>query len=144
MEPKDKSAALIDLEKIRIEKYKQTRELEFKVNVALWTLIVLVGYHYRDKFSIIYREDLVFFIIVALIVVSGHFFLWLTPISKSLARDNAKAHEFEEEAEKVIGFKSAIPARRYKSIMKGYLRWNLFLAGITLLLLILLGAFFVI
>lgn len=140
----DKTTALIELEKVWIDKYKQTRDLEFKVNVALWTLIVLLGYHYRGKLSIVYREDLVFFIIVALIVVSGHFFLWLTPISKSLARDNAKAHELEEEAEKIIGLKSAIPTRKYNSIMNGYLRWNLFLAGITLLLLILLGAFFVI
>lgn len=140
----DKLTALIELEKIRIDKYKQTRELEFKVNVALWTLIVLIGYHYRGKLSIDYWEDLVFFIAVTLIVVSGHFFLWLIPISRSLARDNAKAYELEKEIEGAIDFKTEIPPRKYDLIIKDYLRWNLFLAGITIVLFILLGAFLVI
>ena len=140
----DKTTSLVELEKIRIEKYKQTRELEFKVNIALWTLIVLIGYHYRGKLSIEYWEDLLFFIIVAIVIVLGHFFLWLVPISDSMARDNAKAYELQEEVEKNIGFKSTIPTRSIKSIKKDYLRWNFFLAGITLLLFVMLGAFFII
>lgn len=144
MELNDKTAALIELVKIRIEKYKQTRELEFKINIALWTLIVLIGYHYRDILSIEDRRDLIFFITVALVIVLGHFFLWLTPISESMARDNAKAYELQEEVEKNIGFNSAIPARNMNSIKKDYMSWNLFLAGITLLLFVMLGAFFII
>ena len=140
----DKTASLVELEKIRIEKYKQTRELEFKVNIALWTLIVLIGYHYRGKLSIEYWEDLLFFIIVAIVIVLGHFFLWLVPISDSMARDNAKAYELQEEVEKNIGFRSTIPTRSINSIKKDYLRWNFFLAGITLLLFVMLGAFFII
>jgi hypothetical protein len=140
----EKSTLLIELEKIRIDKYKQTRELEFKVNIALWTLIVLIGYHYRGKLSIEYWEDLLFFIIVAIVIVVGHFFLWLVPISESLARDNAKAYELQEEVEKTIGFNSSIPLRNMNSIKRNYGRWNIFLAGITFLLFVMLGAFFII
>jgi hypothetical protein len=97
MEPKDKIAGLIELVKVRVDKYKQTRDLEFKVNIALWTLIVLIGRYCQDRISLDTTSDWVFFIILTLIIVLGHFFFWLRPISGSLARDSAKALELQNE-----------------------------------------------
>ncbi len=142
MESKDKTAALVELVKVRIDKYKQTRELEFKVNIALWTLIVLIGYYYRDTFNLETRGARVFFVIITLVIVLGHFFLWLVPVSNSLARDNAKALELQKQIENIVNERSDIPDRDEKQIKRSYLGWNFFLAGITLLLLILLGVFF--
>jgi small-conductance mechanosensitive channel len=142
MDLKDKTAALVELVKLRLDKYKQTRELEFKVNIALWTLIVLIGYYYRDTFNLANKGDWVFFVVVTLVIVPGHFFLWLVPVSHSLARDNAKALELQKQIENIVNERSDVPDRDEKQIKKSYLGWNLFLAGITLLLLILLGVFF--
>jgi len=142
MEPKDKTAVLVELVKARIDKYKQTRELEFRVNIALWTLIVLIGYYYKDTFNLESKGDLVFFIIVTLVVTLGHFFLWLVPVSNSLARDNAKALELQKQVENLVNERSDLPERDERQIKRSYLGWNFFLAGITLLLLILLGVFF--
>ena len=140
----EKTTALIELEKIRIEKYNHTRDLEFKVNIALWTLIVLVGYNYRNTFRIGTTTDLVFFILVAIVVVLGHFFFWLNPISKSERRDYSRALSFQKEAEKLIGTENAPTERNEKEIKRDYLMWNLFLVGITLMLFALLGVFLII
>ena len=59
MTGKEKTDSLIELEKIRIDKYNHTRDLEFKVNISLWTLIVLIGYYYRSTFRIETTADLV-------------------------------------------------------------------------------------
>jgi hypothetical protein len=142
MEPKDKIAGLVELVKVRIDKYKQTRDLEFKVNIALWTLIVLIGRYCQDRISLDTTSDWVFFIILALIIVLGHFFFWLKPISGSLAKDSAKALELQNEVENMISQRSDKPERDEQHTKKEYMKWNFFLAGITLILLVLLGVFF--
>jgi hypothetical protein len=142
MEPKDKIAGLVELVKVRIDKYKQPRDLEFKVNIALWTLIVLIGRYCQDRISLDTTSDWVFFIILALIIVLGHFFFWLKPISGSLAKDSAKALELQNEVENMISQRSDKPERDEQHTKKEYMKWNFFLAGITLILLVLLGVFF--
>jgi hypothetical protein len=135
---------LIELEKIRLDKYKQTREIEFRVNIALWTLIVLIGYYYRDTFEIETTGDLIFFVVIALVIVLGHFFFWLNPISESERRDFARVLGFQTEVEKLVNLQNVPAERNEKEIKMDYLKWNFFLAGITLLLFILLGVFFII
>ena len=144
MTDKEKTDALIELIKIRVDKYKQTRELEFKVNIALWTLIVLIGQYYKSKVSDITTTDLILFIIALILIVAGHYFLWLVPVSESLARDNAKALELQDEVEKITGIKPSIPLRTANAIKTDYRKWNMFLAGITLVLMALLSLFYII
>jgi hypothetical protein len=144
MTDKEKTDSLIELEKIRIDKYNHTRDLEFKVNIALWTLIVLVGYYYRNTFRIGTTADLVFFILLAIVVVLGHFFFWLNPVSESERRDYSRALSYQKEAEKHMGTEIAPDERNEKEIKRDYLKWNLFLAGITLMLFALLGVFLII
>jgi hypothetical protein len=134
--------ALLELERIRMDKYNQTRELEFRINLALWTLIVLIGYYYKSTLRIDTVGDLVFFVIVLLVIVPGHYFFWLVPISDSEARDYARVLEFQNEVEKIIGKTDKVPERDLDMIKRDYRRGNLFLAGITALLLVLLGVFF--
>jgi hypothetical protein len=144
MTDKEKTDALIELIKIRVDKYKQTRELEFKVNIALWTLIVLIGQYYKSKVSDITTTDLILFIIALILIVAGHYFLWLVPVSESLARDNSKALELQDEVEKITGIKPSIPLRTANAIKTDYRKWNMFLAGITLVLMALLSLFYII
>jgi hypothetical protein len=144
MEDKDRINALIELQKIRTDKYNQTRDLEFKINIALWTLIVLIGYYYRNTFKIETLADMLIFTCVTVIFVLAHYFLWLKPISMSEARDYSKALEFQTEIEKILKLQDKQVERTLIEISKDYLRWNLFLAGITLLLFTFLGLFFII
>ena len=141
MDLKDKAATLTEFVKVRIDKYKQTRDLEFKINIALWTLIVLVGHHCQEVLSLSYWVDYIFFGVMALVIVLGHYFLWLVPVSESLARDNAKSLELQKQVENIINDRSDKPERDEAQIRNSYRIWNLFLAGITLLLLLLLGIF---
>jgi len=41
METKEKNSLLIELCKIQMDHFEKTRNIEFKVNIALWTLIAL-------------------------------------------------------------------------------------------------------
>ena len=142
MTDKEKTDALIELIKTRVDKYKQTRELEFKVNIALWTLIVLIGQYYKSKVGDITTSDLILFIIVLILIVAGHYFLWIVPVSGSLARDNAKALELQDEVERIAGTGPSLPLRTIENIKADYRKWNLFLAGITLILMLLLCLFY--
>jgi hypothetical protein len=100
-----------------------------------------VGHHCKKLLSLAGWVDFIFFGVMTLIIVLGHYFLWLVPISKSMARDNAKALELQKQAENIINNSSDKPERDLAQISHSYRIMNIFLAGITLLLLVLLGIF---
>ncbi len=141
MEAKENAASLIELGNARFDKYKQTRELQFKVNIALWTLIVLVGSRSELTFGLSSMTDYLFFGLIVLVVVLGHYFFWLKPLSESMARDNARALDLHKQAENIINNTSDKPERSLEEIKSCYRTMNLFLSGITLILLVLLGIF---
>lgn len=141
MEPKDKAATLNAIVKARLEKYQNTRDLQFKVNIALWTLIVLAGYKGHQMLSLYGLMDCIFFGIVTVALVAGHYFFWLRPMSDSMARDNAAALRLQKQVENIVSDGSDKPERDLQEIKRSYRTMNLFLSAITLLLMILLGIF---
>lgn len=141
MESIEKAEALTEIVKARLEKYRQTRDLQFKVNIALWTLIVLVGSRSEQILVLSDRNDYLFFGVVVLAVVLGHYFFWLGPMSASMARDNAKALELQQQAVNLINSSSDKPERSLAEIKQCYRTTNFFLSGITLILMLLLGIF---
>jgi hypothetical protein len=141
MEPGQKAAALTEILKMRLEKYKQTRDLQFKVNIALWTLIILIGYKCEKTLDLENWSGYLIFGIIALAVSFCHYYLWLRPVSESMARDSAIALRLQNEVENIVLDKSDEPERDLDEISRSYYTMNLFLAGITLLLMILLGIF---
>lgn len=141
MEDREKIAALTEFVKAKMEKYRQTRDLQFKVNIALWTLIVLVGYRGEQVLELSDLNDFFLFGVALLMVVPGHYFFWLRPLSASMARDNAKALELQNQAENIINGSSGKPERSLAEIKRCYRTINLFLAGITLILMFLLWIF---
>jgi hypothetical protein len=141
MDTKDKAFTLTELVKIRLDKYNHTRDLEFRVNIALWTLIVLVGYRGGQIIDLGALTDFLFYGAAALAVVLGHYFFWLIPMSASMARDNARILELQRQVENIVGENHDNPERGQDDIKKSYRTMNLFLAGITMILLILLGIY---
>jgi hypothetical protein len=58
-----------------------------------------------------------------------------------MARDNARALDLHKQAENIINNTSDKPERSLEEIKSCYRTMNLFLSGITLILLVLLGIF---
>jgi hypothetical protein len=141
MDPKDKTETLSGIVRMRLEKYQNTRDLQFKVNIALWTLIVLAGYKGDQTLSLYSLTDYIFYGVTAVAITAGHYFFWLRPMSASMARDNVSALELQKQIENIIGERSDKPERSPEQIKHSYGTMNLFLSGITLVLLILLGIF---
>lgn len=137
----EKAEVLTEIAKVRLEKYRQTRDLQFKVNIALWTLIVLVGSQSKQMLELKGLNDFLLFGLAALLVIFGHYFFWLRPMSDSMARDNAKALELQQQAVNMISGSSDKPEHSLVQIKRYYRTTNLFLSGITAILMILLGIF---
>ncbi len=137
----EEAATLTDIAKSKLEKYNQTRDLQFKVNIALWTLIVLVGHKGEQMLALSGPNDYLLFAAGVILVVTGHYYFWLRPMSSSMARDNAKALELQQLAINIVNGSSDKPERGLEEIKRCYRIMNIFLAGITLILLILLGVF---
>ena len=78
MTDKEKADCLLQLHRDRLEKFKQTRDLEFKVNLALWSFIILAGYNLKQPqlyhcitcFTLLY-------LIIGLLITILHYHLWL-------------------------------------------------------------------
>ncbi|MBW2046147.1 MAG: hypothetical protein JRI96_14905 [Deltaproteobacteria bacterium] len=87
MENKEKAECLIELCKIQMDHFRQTRDIEFKVNLALWTLVALGGKFFYDKIKLDTCCEWVIYIVFALAIIFTHFFFWMRPIQDSEDRD---------------------------------------------------------
>ena len=50
MDAQEQANILVELHKSHMEHFNKTRDLEFKVNIALWTLIAVGGYFLKESF----------------------------------------------------------------------------------------------
>jgi hypothetical protein len=84
MTDKEKADCLIELHKTQMEHFMQTREIELKVNIALWTLLAGTGaaFLYRD---ISLPQN---YCKISSFIVICHFLLWMLPIQFSEDTDN--------------------------------------------------------
>ena len=83
----DRQTFLTELLKVQSERFRQSRDLEFKVNIAIWTLLVLLGKHLATQWPEPHDVPWPLFGAFALIVVVGHWLLWVRPICRSQAAD---------------------------------------------------------
>jgi len=148
MTEKEKADCFIELHKEQLGKFKQTRDIEFKVNIALWTLIVVASKFIKDVLPY-YSDNLqiVAFIILAILIICGHLFLWMVPIQNSEDKDDHYVlkyrHLIEQLCEKNISldpgdYKNKTRLRDFKS---SSLKWIMFEVGITTILLTAVGIY---
>ena len=86
MSEKDKADCLIELHKELLGKYKQTRDIEFRINIALWTLIIIAGYSLKEIELTTLTKLVVFsflYLLVTIFLSYAHFKFWLFPIQRS-------------------------------------------------------------
>lgn len=132
MTNKEKADCLIELHRERLGKYKQTRDIEFRVNIALWTLIIVSGYYINKEIVLCSRNDYFIFIIlyllISILLAFGHFKFWMKPIQKSEDVDNFYINQYREKIEELAD----IQIEKHKPYNK---YWICYEVGITAFLL---------
>ena len=97
MEPKEKVFALIELCKIQMDHFEKTRNIEFKVNIALWTLIALAGKFVYDENDLHKGGFFIIGYVVFAIVITWFHCLWMSLIQRSEDRDHESNNEYKTE-----------------------------------------------
>lgn len=97
MNEKDKANCLLELNKSRLDHFMQTRTIEFQVNIAIWSLIVVGGAYFYEKIYITGWESCIVFIFIAFVIFALHF-IWMILIQNSEDID----HRFMEAYRLII------------------------------------------
>jgi hypothetical protein len=129
MNDKDKVDALLKLLDSHLTHLRQTRDIEFKVNISLWTVIVLAAYFLHGKVRL-HGEGWYGFLAVLAIVVGAHTYLWMFPIQKSEDTDGDAIRFYRSEVEKLTGVTSLRPHPNPSGRL-----WIVFEVGVTAVLL---------
>ncbi len=102
MDEKEKIGHLLELYKIQMEHFERTRDIEFKVNIAFWTLIALAGKFGYDHGILKTYSDWGYLIFAGLTI--GMHSFWMILIQLSEEKDlnirkqyKSKIHEMVEE-----------------------------------------------
>ncbi len=153
MTDKEKADCLIELHKEQSIKHKQLIDLEFKVNILLWTFVALAGYFIlKDILSKHRGTDFFPFAIgywvLSFLITMAHYYLWLFPITRSQIVSDYFIRSYlckiEELAEYTISSNTSTSKPVIKSFFnlpRNYKGWILAEAGITLLLLFIIFLF---
>lgn len=147
MSPNEKAECYLKLMEIQATHFKQTRDLEFKVNLALWSAIVVSGGFLFGKVHLNSGGSKMAFIAVALLLFVAHLALWMIPIQNSEDTDDHFIREYGRRVEALL--KASVPSVGAKSpkwvwrsnsrLRKHGWSWILFESGITALLLLCVG-----
>ena len=148
MTDKEKADCLLELHKTQLSHFAQTRDIEFRVNIALWTLIAAGGSFLYGKVHLETDLSYLIFTIVSLGIYFGHLFLWMMPIQNSEDIDDYFINQYRSNIEKLVGvsIERSFELRRprilwalTKTLRKDGWSWILAETGITLVLLIAIG-----
>ncbi|MFA6165179.1 MAG: hypothetical protein WC700_01050 [Gemmatimonadaceae bacterium] len=147
---KHEQATLLErLARQRLEHFKQTREIEFKVNLALWTAIVLAGGTlYRSGFRLGATSEVKVFVGAAAVLWISHAIFWMIPIQYSEDTDSAFIREYRKKITAACGFPEGVPEpafwnkpfwRAYRRLRESGWSWIVAETGVTLILCLLVG-----
>jgi hypothetical protein len=131
---------LIEIYKVEAEKYNKTRDIQWKMNVAFWTVLI-VGIYSKSKEGFKLQEELY----VGLLYVLLHL-LFVVQIQASLGRSITRLRHcgdyiLEGVTTKIIGVRELeIPLNRsFKEVGRDIL-WHVFQIGITIFLVFIFDA----
>ena len=137
MTDKEKADCLIELHKEQLGKFKQTRDIEFKVNLTFWSFIIIGCYSINKELPSEVKENkcefLLWYLLISIVIILAHLFFWMKPINKSEDTDDYYINKYRDEVEKLTGI--VIP--KCPNYNKKAQNWIFFEVGITVLLLIL-------
>lgn len=128
-----KVSYFLDLIKLKMEHFKQTREIEFKVNIAAWTLIVATYY----TFSNLQIDCKPCCIVLGMLIFAIIHIMWMCLIQQSETKDLESVYYFRTKIEELINFKDDKNEKPSLGII-----WLLVECGFTIFLLIIVGILF--
>lgn len=143
MQDKEKADCLIELHKTQMDHFKQTRDIEMKVNLGLWTFIIIAGAFIHEKVPLSDPKDLLIYTYLGIAIFVAHFLFWMVPIVRSQDMDDYFINEYRHAVEELtcenIGTTPPLRPLWFWNILTriratGWL-WLFFVMGITALLL---------
>ena len=144
---RDKSDCLLALLRSQQDHLKQTRDIEFKVNLGLWTAIVVAG-GFVHTAGIRLESDaaLAVYCVIVVVIWLFHLLLWMVPIQYSADVDKDFVLQYRREVERLCDFRPEYPVLEpkwfwaaYERLRRGGWSWILAEAWITLVLVACLG-----
>lgn len=153
MTDKEKADCLIELHKEESAKHKNIIDLEFKVNISLWSFIIFAGYFLlKEVLPTVKNNSLMGFaigyLLIASLTVIAHYNFWLFPITRSQAVSNYFIKSYLCKIEELVSFSISSnqlnkkpKIERFRHLQKNYREWILFEGGITVFLLLIIFLF---
>jgi len=137
-----KAEFYLEVAKMHMDHLRQTRDIEFKVNLALWTGIVLAGYFLYGEVPLDDHHSRLLYGLMASLILFGHVVCWMMPVQHSQDRDNDFLKKYQKLA---VGHISIPPVKGLWRVI-AWLRkdgwsWVLFEGGFTFILLFVVGVF---
>lgn len=156
MNEKEKAECLVELHKEESNRHNQLTNLEFKVNILLWTFITLAGYFLLKEILPKCTPEQVFLLgivysLISVLLVLAHYFFWMFPITRSQATSAYFIRSYQCKIEELVEFSvsSNISETRpkitsFSHFPSNYKSWIIAEVGITgfLLFVIFLFGFF--
>jgi hypothetical protein len=129
MTESEKADALLRLMDIHSAKFRQNRDLEFKVNIVIWAALTIFGKFLSDaQVKVDDWATLIIYLFISTMIVICHYRFWLKPIQASEDRDSAFISDGRKEIQALTGTSIKYP-NHDKS-------WVCFEAGFTAFILV--------
>lgn len=123
----EKADSMLRLMDMHFAKFRQSRDIEFKVNLAIWTVLVVLGKFLSDQQLQLEGWGWGFYLLISLIIVLCHYFCWMKPIQLSENRDSAFVGNCREAIQAITN-----TSIKYPSLDQ---RWVCFEVGFTAVIL---------
>jgi hypothetical protein len=135
MNDDEKVTTYLELYKIQMQRFNSTRDFEWKINIALWSSIIVATGFLVGKITVTVTSILVF-----LTIYLWHF-LWMVQIQKHEDYDEHVMTEYQQQIEKLVGWKIPQPGSkvwftRLPLIVSGGFWWVICETSATALLLV--------
>ena len=119
---KDKALICLELYKAQTDRFKDTRRIQWKINLAFWTFILISSSFLYGKYQISYCVG-----IIALIIFTAIHLSWCLCIQISLEHDKNIANAYRAKLDAYINGTEVTPSTR-----KFRLRWLLLQVAMTI------------
>ena len=131
MTDKEKADCFIELQKEQLKRFMQTRDIELKINIALWTAIIVSAFYCKEKIILDSVVSKCIYIVVSIALVLAHFY-WLKNIQKS---EDTDKHYFIEFRKAVVTL-TEMEIEKHKGYFIKSSNWVNLQTAVTILLLI--------
>ena len=107
----EKADTLLRMMDMHFAKFRQSRDLEFKVNLAIWTALVVLGKFLADQsVQLDHWAKWILYLVLSAGVVFCHLRFWMQPIQASEDRDSAFVGECRKEIQSLTGTSIEYPS----------------------------------